>query len=360
LKDLKAVPEYKQSWPMPKSPIPIVIFGAGSIVSDAHLPAYKLSNLPVKGIYDPDYEKAKKLGQIYDLKVFKKASDAAAEKDVVFDLAIPPSNHHEVIDLLPKNSTAILQKPMGSDLKEASKILNLCHQKSLTACVNFQLRFAPMMIALKDIINRGLIGQVVDVDMWAALDTPWGLWNFLEELPRVEILLHSIHYLDAIRFLVGNPIGIHAKTMGHPASKISNTRTAAILDYGDELRVALSINHNHPHGRKYQACELRICGTKGAAYLHLGVNLNYPKGEPDRLEVNLGNGWEEVKLEGSWFIDSFAYRMRQLQRAVTGEDETLVSTVDDAWNTMALVESAYESSSKPATKIPSYSHSSKF
>ena len=357
---MKAVPEYPQSWPMPKSPIPIVIFGAGSIVSDAHLPAYKFSNLPVKGIYDPDYEKAKKLGQIYNIKVFKEASEAAVEKDVVFDLAIPPSAHREVIEILPKNSPVILQKPMGSDLNEASKILSLCHQKSLMACVNFQLRFAPLMIALKDIIDQGLIGQVVDVDMWAALDTPWGLWKFLEGLPRVEILLHSIHYLDAIRYLIGNPIGVHAKTMGHPASKISNTRTAAILDYGNVLRCALSINHNHPYGRKYQACEMRICGTKGAAYLHLGVNLNYPKGEPDRLEVNLGNGWEEIKLEGSWFIDSFAYRMRQLQRAVSGEDKTLVSTVDDAWKTMALVEAAYESSAQPATKILSYSHSGNY
>ncbi len=353
------VREYKQNWPMPKNPIPIVIFGAGSIVSDAHLPAYKLSKLPVKGIYDPDYEKAKKLGQIYGIKVFKEASAAAAEKNVVFDLATPPSVHFEVIDMLPKNSTVILQKPMGGDLKEASNILSLCHQKSLTACVNFQLRFAPMMIALKDIIDQGLIGQVVDVDMWAALDTPWDLWKFLEALPRVEILLHSIHYLDAIRFLIGNPIGIHAKTMGHPASKISNTRTSAILDYGNALRCAISINHNHSYGRKYQACELRICGTKGAAYLHLGVNLNYPKGEPDRLEVNLGNGWKEIKLEGSWFIESFAYRMRQLQRAVAGEDDILISKVDDAWNTMALVESAYKSSSKPATKIPKYSNSNK-
>ena len=54
------MPEYPQSWPMPKSPIPIVIFGAGSIVSDAHLPAYKFSNLPVKGIYDPDCQERKK------------------------------------------------------------------------------------------------------------------------------------------------------------------------------------------------------------------------------------------------------------------------------------------------------------
>ena len=159
---------------------------------------------------------------------------------------------------------------------------------------------------------------------------------------------------------MGNPRGVHAKTMGHPASKISNTRTAAILDYGEDLRCAVSINHNHNYGRKYQACELRVCGTKGAAYLHLGVNLNYPKGEPDKLAVNLGNGWEEIELEGSWFIDSFGYRMRQFQREVTGEEKTLISSVEDAWHTMALVETAYESSAKPATKIPTSINSIKF
>ena len=111
MKGLKGVPEYQQSWPMPKNPIPIVVFGAGSIVSDAHLPAYKMSNLPIKGIYDPDHEKAKKLGQIYDIKVFKKVSDATAEKNVVFDLAIPPSAHHEVIEKLPKAPWSIQGPP---------------------------------------------------------------------------------------------------------------------------------------------------------------------------------------------------------------------------------------------------------
>ena len=32
-----------QEWIKPKKPIPIVIFGAGSIANDAHLPAYELS-----------------------------------------------------------------------------------------------------------------------------------------------------------------------------------------------------------------------------------------------------------------------------------------------------------------------------
>ena len=58
-----------------------------------------------------------------------------------------------------------------------------------------------------------------------------------------EIALHSIHYLDLIRSILGNPLGIHARTIGHPGSQMSQTRTSAILDYGDQVRCSLSINH---------------------------------------------------------------------------------------------------------------------
>ena len=68
-----------------------------------------------------------------------------------------------------------------------------------------------MMMALKDAINSGLLGTIVDFDAWLALDTPWSLWKFLENLPRVEILLHSIHYFDFIRSILGNPIGVKQK-----------------------------------------------------------------------------------------------------------------------------------------------------
>ena len=341
----------QQSWPMPAHPRPIVIFGAGSIVRDAHLPAYQAAGFPIAGLYDPDIAKAKTIGQKFNVPVFVKLKDAASQPDAIFDLATPPAAHLEVLNALPEGSFAVMQKPMGSTLEEASAILRLCQSRHLKACVNFQLRFAPMMLALKDLCTKGLLGEIVDIDMWVALETPGGLWEFLADLPRVEILLHSIHYFDAIRHLVGNPVGIHAKTLGHPQSKISNTRTAAILDYGDRLRCALSINHNHPFGRKYQACEMRICGAKGAAYLHLGVNLNYPEGEADILEANLGQGWENIPLEGSWFTESFGYRMAQLQRYANGEESELISNANDAWHTMALIEAAYESSAQPATRI---------
>jgi len=343
--------DLQQHWPKATNPKPIVIFGAGSIVTDAHLPAYAKAGYPVVGIYDPDQDKARALADAHGLKAYASPEDAAAAGDVVFDLATPPDAHAGILAILPEGSPVLIQKPMGSDLRGATEILKTCRARNLKAAVNFQLRFAPMMLALQDAVDRGLLGEIVDFDAWLALNTPWGLWKFLEPLPRVEIALHSIHYLDFIRGLLGDPDGVLAKTIGHPSSKISQTRTAAILDYGDRLRCAVSVNHNHAFGRKHQACEFRICGTEGAAYLQLGVNLDYPRGEPDILEINTGDGWQTVLLTGAWFIDAFASRMSQLQRFATGEEETLVSGAEDAWKTMALVEAAYESSAAPAYPI---------
>ena len=59
-----------QEWRKPKKHSPIVIFGAGSIVNDAHLPAYKQAGFKVQGIYDPDIKKAKKLASKFNVSVF--------------------------------------------------------------------------------------------------------------------------------------------------------------------------------------------------------------------------------------------------------------------------------------------------
>lgn len=345
--------DLKQHWPKATKPKPVVMFGAGSIVVDAHLPAYSKAGYAVKGIYDPDLTKARDLAESCGIHAFVTPEEAAGAGDVIFDLATPPDAHAGILEVLPPNAAVLLQKPMGSDLAGATRILEICRARNLNAAVNFQLRFAPMMLALQDAIERGALGEIVDFDAWLALDTPWGLWKFLEPLPRVEISLHSIHYLDFIRGLLGDPKGVFARTMGHPSSKIAQTRTAAILDYGDQVRCALSINHNHSFGRDFQACEFRICGTKGAAYLQLGVNLDYPRGEPDILRINTGDGWRAVALDGAWFPDAFASRMSNLQRFATGEDDVLVGNVEDAWSTMALVEAAYESNASPSHPIAS-------
>lgn len=343
----------QMSWQPPQNPLPVVIFGAGSIVRDAHLPAYRMSGIPVQGVYDPDRDKAQKLGADWDVKLFGSIEEAVEHDDVVFDLATPPDVHSYVLRRLPDESPALIQKPLGRDLVQASEILTLCRQKRLRAAVNFQLRFAPMVLALKDAIAAGWLGEIVDIDASFSLDTPWHLWQFLESLSRVEIAVHSVHYFDLIRQLVGDPHGVHAKTISHPRSKMAQSRTAAILDYGDQIRCVVSVNHDQPFGRDFQRSEFRICGTEGAAYMKLGVNLDYPQGEPDELWIHPkgASQWMKVPLRGAWFPDAFVSRMASLQRSLSGEDSEMTSSVEDAWHTMALIEAAYTSSASSATPL---------
>jgi predicted dehydrogenase len=336
----------------PTRHLPVVIFGAGSIVTDAHLPAYARCGFTVAGIYDPDLAKAQTVAAAHNTRAFASMAEAVAlGTGAVYDLAVPPAAIPAILRDVPEGAVTLIQKPLGSDLAAADQIIAILRARNIHAAVNFQLRFAPMSLAIKEAIAKGLLGDVVDFDAWLALDTPWHLWAFLADLPRVEILLHSIHYLDFMRDILGNPQGVHARTMGHPSSSVSNTRTAMMMDYGPKVRANLSINHNHAFGRKFQACEFRICGTKGAAYMKMGVNLDYPRGEPDELWLNTGGDWWQVPLQGNWFIEAFVGRITQVMRYAVGEDTTLQGSAEDAWHTMALVEAAYESSALPAHPI---------
>jgi predicted dehydrogenase len=97
---------------------------------------------------------------------------------------------------------------------------------------------------------------------------------------------------------------------------------------------------------------LKVEGTAGAAMLTMGVNLDYPDGPPDSLEVTTGREWEGVPLRGSWFTEAFEGPMSNLQRFVAGEDDALISPMADAIRTMALVEACYVSSTSGGTPIP--------
>jgi len=345
--------DLQQAWPMPSAPRPIVIIGTGGIVSDAHLPAYRKAGFTVAGVHDLDRARAEALAAKWDIaRVFGSVEEAAAQ-DAVFDVAAPPVAHRAILDALPRGAAVLLQKPMGLDLAEATAIRDTCRKRGLVASVNFQLRYSATMLAIADAIRRGRLGQLTEIEVHINLVTPWHLFPHLKPNPRVEIVSHSIHYLDTIRALAGDPKGVFARSFGHPTSELADTRTSMILDYGDTLRVALSINHHHDFGRRFQDASFRVEGVEGAAMAKLGLLLDYPVGEPDELWfARRGGPWEQLPLAGGWFPDAFIGPMANLQRFAGGEDAALSSNVEDAWRTMALVEAAYRAGSAPATSIP--------
>ena len=350
------IPDLTQSWPAPSAPKPIVIVGAGGIVRDAHLPAYRMAGLTVSGVTDVDAARAQALAadhaipQVYDDLA---AAGAALGTGAVYDIAVPPHVLPGLLPDLPDGAAVLMQKPMGADQAQAREIRAICRGKGLKAAVNFQLRFSPMMRAVQDAIARGLLGEMLEVEVHLNIFTPWTLFPFLIPMKRVEIAVHSIHYLDAIRAAVGNPAGVFARSLHDPrAADFAQTRTSVLLDYGDRLRGLMSINHNHQAGRRFQSAWFRFEGSEAAMMVKLGVCFDYPRGEPDELWFCPNGGeWVQIPLEGSWFVESFMGPMRNVQRFDAGEDDRLHSGVEDAYQTMALVEACFTAMQRPSEPL---------
>lgn len=345
---------------MPVYPKPIFIIGAGGIVQDAHLPAYQIAGFPVQGIYDIDYAKAASLAKKFRIPmVFKSIEEMVGNtfENIIFDVAVPGNAIADILMQLPDRSVVMMQKPMGNDLEEAKKILQITKDRKLLAGVNFQLRFAPFINTARRMIEKGQIGELCGIEININVFTPWHLWHFLYDLPRVEILYHSIHYIDLIRSFLGNPNSVYAKTVKHPLmSELASVKSNIIMDYGNLISANILTNHCHIYGSWHQHSFIKFEGTKGAIKIKLGLLMDYPKGVPDEfeyiiLEKDKEPEWKKNDIAGGWFPHAFIGSMSQMMLAMEGTIQQPGNSVEDAIHTMACVEAAYRSDAEGGIKL---------
>jgi predicted dehydrogenase len=173
----------------------------------------------------------------------------------------------------------------------------------------------------------------------------------------MEILHHSVHYLDLIRSFFGEPASVYAKTVKHPKmAKLASTRSNIILDYGDTQRANVTTNHGHEFGPRHQESYIKWEGTRGAIKIRLGLLMDYPSGIPDLFEYCATESdahpeWRTLDIQGSWFPDAFIGTMADLMCYAEGSAADLPGSVEDAYKTMAVVEAAYASNDSGGTKV---------
>ncbi|WP_437919019.1 Gfo/Idh/MocA family protein [Sphingobacterium sp. LRF_L2] len=339
---------------LPKTKLPIIIIGAGGIVKDAHLPAYKKAGFEVHGIVNRTRSKAEALAQEFGIPhVYDSVAEAVAHAPAhcVYDITIMPDQFIASLEALPDGSAVLIQKPMGDYFSESEAILEVCQRKRLVAAINCQLRQAPFVNAARWLIEHGYIGELYDMEVRVTVNTPWELFPHVMVHPRLEILYHSVHYIDLIRSFLGNPTSLYAKTLKHPAKSLSSSRTTLLFDYGDTMHAVVNTNHDHDFGPKHQESYIKWEGTKGAIKAKMGLLMDYPHGVPDAFEYCIPSEqgiaeWIKVPIDGSWFPDAFIGSMGSLMRYKLGEIDVLPAAVEDVIHTMAVVEAAYQSTAK--------------
>lgn len=328
--------------------LPIAIVGAGGIVDGAHLLAYKKAGLEIVGITDVDQDRAKDVANRHDIStVYPDLSTMLRDsKAKVIDIAVPPAVQRDVFIEVAKSGRHILaQKPLATSVADGEMIIKASKDSGIIAGVNQQLRFEEGIAAAYKMVDLGWVGKVTSISITVNLATPWEMFPWAKNMEKLEIMVHSIHYHDVIRWFLGEPISVYSvagRTKGQ--FPIGETRTVSTYKYPDEVSAIVHANHVNRGGDNY--AEFRIDGDSGSIRGTLGLLYDYPTGRVDTLEVNSAklktDGWTPYPVTTRWFPDAFIGTMGSLLGAIAGKN-SLRSSVEENLGTLKLVAALYES-----------------
>lgn len=334
----------------------IGMIGCGGIVNYAHLPAYNAHKLRVLACYDRNAEAARTTAAAHGIPtVYESLDDLLADQAIqIVDIAVPAWHQREIAErALAAGKHLLCQKPLAENLPDALAIVAAVHAAGRKAAVNQQMRWSAGIAAAKDLITRGLIGTPTDAQIQVSTVTPWHMWPWLQVAPRLEVMYHSIHYLDSLRYLLGDPAWVtsrHTRFPGQPET--GETKTITVLDYDSGLQALVAVNHHDHSGDNYAT--FRFLGTEGVIKGTIGLLYNYPDGRPDTLQLHstrAGPDWVDVALEGLWIPDAFIGPMASLMDAIQ-HDTAPITDVADNLGTLRVVHAAYQSAAEQRSIRP--------
>lgn len=335
--DLSVAPEHRR---------PIAIVGAGAIVDVAHLPAYRRAGLDVRGIFDLDQDKARDIAKNHGVPTVHASLDELLNSDVdVVDIAVPAKAQPALVrQALAAGKHVLCQKPFAEDLATARELVRAAEEAGRKLAVNQQMRFEEGIAAAIAMAKAGWVGEITTFSVDVHIVTDFSSWEWLAKRERLEVWYHSIHYLDSVRALLGNPVRAYSVGSRTPGQKVlGETRTMTTLSFASGANALLHVNHENRTGDPHAA--YRIDGSHGSIKGTIGLLYDYPHGRPDTLSVNSvdrTDGWLHYPVTRRWIPDAFAGPMGSLLRSIATDSEPETSGRDNL-GTLALVEALYRS-----------------
>jgi predicted dehydrogenase len=330
----------------------IGVLGAGFIVNDCHLVAYRKAGFNPVAIASRTHESAARVAKQHGIsKAYKSIENLLDDPSIeVLDIAVPPNAQLDLIRAACKRRTVkgiLAQKPLGMNYAEAVEAVLLCSAAGITLAVNQNMRYDQSVRAARSLLRRGALGEPVLASIEMRGIPHWMPWQ--AELGWVTLRIMSIHHLDCLRHWFGDPARVFCSVRTDPRTRFPHRDgiCAYILEYDNGLRcVGLDDTWTGPAKEGCPAdiyIRWRIEGVDGLAMGDIGwCKTPYTSPSSMRYAVKGSPDFVSPSWTGSWFPDAFAGTMAQLLVALETGKEPEISGRDNL-GTMALVEAAYAS-----------------
>tara|TARA_Y100001954_G_scaffold234525_1_gene290208 strand:+ start:17770 stop:18759 length:990 start_codon:yes stop_codon:yes gene_type:complete len=327
----------------------ILIKGGGSIglrhLSNCHLlwPSSsitlvsKYSNIPPSILTNPAIQVVNHLNDVID-------------KNFSLSIIASPASHHisdlnHVFDI---SESVLVEKPLFSAWD--SDGIDFSHVTSKNVIVGYVLRFDPIILNAKAIIDSGKFGSVLSARVWAGQDLRQ--WR-----PNVDYnktvsasrnlgggVLHELsHEIDYITYLLGQPTSLYSSLGNYSALDLDVEDSAMLhLIYPDKC---VTINTDFIASPPSLGFELLFeKATLNADFVNRQLILSAPSQEPQYYDVN-------VQSFNDLYIDQLRY-LDSIRNSAPSNSKYTPCTLQESINVMKIIQAAIQfSNSIPSISI---------
>jgi len=330
--------------PQPKEPgrLGIGLVGSGNIIENAHVPSYQAAGFRVAAISSRTEANARRVAEARGIeRVHRSVEDLAYDPQVdIVDVALPPDLQPPVVmRAIAAGKHVLAQKPLAVTYRDALAMVEAAQGAGVMLAVNQNGRWDPSINAARQLIGEGALGERLLANMTMHITMPWQGYYKDPRYERLMILHMSVHHIDQMRLLFGDPAGVWAygrKTPGQ--EQFGETIAQYALMYDDGFVASGlddGVNWSTDFGITY-----RIQGTESVMLGEIG----WPRLTRSTLRVQRKGEetWTEPKFSRMWFPDAFSATMGELMCAVEEGREPSNSGRDNL-GTMRAVMAAYRS-----------------
>jgi predicted dehydrogenase len=326
--------------------------GAGFIMADCHLVAYRQAGFNPVTIASRNPTRAREVAVRHGLaKVCATYEEVLADPEVeVVDVAVPPDAQPALIHAACRHNGHVrgilAQKPLALSVAEARACVDACAAAGLVLAVNQNMRFDQSIRAMKDLLQRGWLGEPVLGTIEMRAIPHWMPWS--QGLRSLSTFIMSIHHLDTFRYWFGTPDRVLASTRPDPRTRFAHKDgiNLYILEYDRGVRACSWDDVWTGPSKEGVAGDIgirwRVEGTEGLARGSIGWP-SYPARTPSTLDYSTRHSpdtWISPRWSDVWFPDAFVGTMAQLLCAIEDGTEAEISGRDNL-STIALCEAVY-------------------
>ena len=138
------------------------------------------------------------------------------QPDVVVVTSVDCTHDHYIIRAMELGCDVVCEKPMTTDERKCQRIVNTVNRTGRDLKVTFNCRYMPAMVQVKDLLMKGVIGNIRSLDVNWVLDVNHGASYYRRWHGEMKksggLLLHkATHHLDLVNwFLSANPVEVFA------------------------------------------------------------------------------------------------------------------------------------------------------